>query len=309
MRATRLVNAPIIHSGLCAQIGENLNGPSLIRVPSWIRDPLGTYYLYFAHHQGRYIRMAYADSIEGPWSIYTNGVLNLNQTQFRQKDIKTRSTDGLANQSDEIVYAHVASPDVHVDHETRTIRMYYHGLLSDGEQGTRLALSNDGLSFTSLGSVLGPPYFRVFAYDRFFYAISWGGELFRAKTWQGPFERGPEVLCGFPLIKPGLTIRHTAVLRHGDWLHLFYSCIGDHPEKILQARIDLDHDWNRWHVHRPSVLLQPKLPWEGAALPAKPSKIGPSLTPEHSLRDPCVFENYLLYCGAGESAIGLAKLE
>ena len=30
--------------------GENINGPSLIRVPSWVKNPLGRYYLYVAHH-------------------------------------------------------------------------------------------------------------------------------------------------------------------------------------------------------------------------------------------------------------------
>ena len=31
--------------------GENINGPSLIKVPDWIKSPLARYYLYFSHHQ------------------------------------------------------------------------------------------------------------------------------------------------------------------------------------------------------------------------------------------------------------------
>ena len=31
---------------------SNINGPSLVRVPEWVEDPLGKYYLYFAHHRG-----------------------------------------------------------------------------------------------------------------------------------------------------------------------------------------------------------------------------------------------------------------
>jgi hypothetical protein len=42
-------------------MGDNINGPAAIRVPEWIENPLGNYYLYFAHHQGTYIRLAYAD--------------------------------------------------------------------------------------------------------------------------------------------------------------------------------------------------------------------------------------------------------
>ena len=39
--------------------GDNINGPSLIRIPDWIpaserADPSAVYYLYFAHHTGDY---------------------------------------------------------------------------------------------------------------------------------------------------------------------------------------------------------------------------------------------------------------
>ena len=60
--------------------GDNINGPSLIKVPEWVNDPLGKYYLYFAHHRGEYIRMAYSDNITGPYTIYNEGTLKLNQT-------------------------------------------------------------------------------------------------------------------------------------------------------------------------------------------------------------------------------------
>ena len=49
---------------------SNINGPSLVRVPEWVENPLGRYYLYFAHHRGAYIRLAYADAIEGPYTVY-----------------------------------------------------------------------------------------------------------------------------------------------------------------------------------------------------------------------------------------------
>ena len=64
---TRIGDGPIIHSGLHPSIGENIQGPSVIRVPDWIEDPLGKYYLYFADHKGRYIRLAYANEMTGPW--------------------------------------------------------------------------------------------------------------------------------------------------------------------------------------------------------------------------------------------------
>ena len=77
-----------------------------IRVPDWIEQPLGRYYLYFAHHDGRYIRLAYADDVHGPWQTHEPGVLPLEASHFG---------------------GHIASPDAHVDEERRRIRLYYHG--------------------------------------------------------------------------------------------------------------------------------------------------------------------------------------
>ena len=48
---------PLIVPEMSASIGTNINGPSLIRVPDWVENPLGRYYLYFAHHKGKFIRL------------------------------------------------------------------------------------------------------------------------------------------------------------------------------------------------------------------------------------------------------------
>jgi hypothetical protein len=82
MRIARLPGNPIIRPHMDARMGTNINGPSLIRVPHWIDDPLGTYYLYFADHKGHYIRLAYADRLEGPWRMYEPGTLQLAQSHF-----------------------------------------------------------------------------------------------------------------------------------------------------------------------------------------------------------------------------------
>ena len=58
---TRLVDAAIIGPGMHPSIGENIQGPTALRVPDWVQNPLGRYYLYFADHKGLYIRLAYAD--------------------------------------------------------------------------------------------------------------------------------------------------------------------------------------------------------------------------------------------------------
>ena len=66
-------------------IGVDIQGPSLVRVPDWVDAPLGRYYLYylyFADHKGRYIRLAYADRLDGPGTVHVPGALHLEDTPF-----------------------------------------------------------------------------------------------------------------------------------------------------------------------------------------------------------------------------------
>ena len=49
---------------------EELIHPSIIKTTGRIEKPLGKYYLYHAPHKHIAISMAYADSIEGPWTEY-----------------------------------------------------------------------------------------------------------------------------------------------------------------------------------------------------------------------------------------------
>ena len=71
---------PIITPESDERILSNINGPSLVRVPDWVENPLGQYYLYFAHHQGKFIRMAYANHVLGPYTVYTPGVMAIENT-------------------------------------------------------------------------------------------------------------------------------------------------------------------------------------------------------------------------------------
>ena len=115
-RVQRLEGNPIVTPAmLSGTSGEDINGPSIIRVPDWLPNPLGRYYLYFAHHKGHYIRLAYAESLTGPWTVHEPGTLRLQQTRC----------DSIPR-SDMVAYKHVASPDVHVDDAAHKIRMYFH---------------------------------------------------------------------------------------------------------------------------------------------------------------------------------------
>ena len=82
VRASRLRQNPLITVDSSRSLGDNVNGPSIIRVPSWVHQPLGRYYLYFAHHKGHHIRLAYADAIAGPWKVHEPGVVQVRDTAF-----------------------------------------------------------------------------------------------------------------------------------------------------------------------------------------------------------------------------------
>jgi len=316
----RLPGNPIIHPGLHPAIGRNIQGPSLIAVPEWVKGRLGAYYLYFADHKGDHIRLAYADALKGPWRIHPEGAMRLPGSLFpttpppRPADavappprpgIAPPGTPGIPDQEEDATIPHIASPDVHVDQARRRIVMYYHGLAAYRTQRTRVATSEDGISFDAKEPLLGSSYFRVFAHGGATYAVVMPGLLMRAEDPFGPFEAGPD-LFGEPLQ------RHTALLKRGDTLHVFWTRVGDAPESILVSRIDLAGDWRSWRAGPPELVLRPEMEWEGAALPVEESWRGAINMPANQLRDPCIFEQdgrtWLLYAVAAESGIAIAEL-
>jgi len=301
MQVQRLPNNPIIHPGLDQRMAEhghaNINGPSLIRVPDWIPDPLGRYYLYFAHHQGTYIRLAWADDLAGPWNIHEPGTLQLNQTRFTH---------------------HIASPDVHVDHDRQRIRMYFHGCGGTPEQSTCVAFSPDGLRFHANDELLGLSYFRVFTHDRRHYALVMPGRLMRSRDGITDFQPGPAALPEPRQCRDadGTTycrrVRHMAVQHRGESVRVIFSRVGDEPERLLYADMPLTGDWTDWRCGPIHELLQPEHDWEGADQPLVRSRDGAIHQPARQLRDPAVFEDdgrtYLLYAVAGERGIAIAEL-
>jgi hypothetical protein len=298
MRVIRFPTNPIITPDMDSRIGTNINGPSLLRVPDWLPDPLGRYYLYFGHHQGEFIRLAYADNLAGPWTVYAPGTLALDETPCHD---------------------HIASPDVHVDAVNRRIVMYYHGpALSHEEQAndpltqaypflggqrTFVATSKDGIHFTSQTEVLGPSYFRVFRYGGWVYALGMPGIFFRSQYGFTNFEHGPVLF--------GQDQRHTAIKLDGDTLTVFYSVAGDCPEHIVASTIDLRPDWRKWRATESVSVLRPEEIYEGADLPLVASERGAIHERARQLRDPAVFEEegrtYLLYSVAGERGIAVAQ--
>lgn len=299
LKVRRFAQNPIIRPEMLpAADGANINGPSLIRVPEWIPNRLGNYYLYFAHHNGKYIRLAYANQLAGPWRIYEPGTLHLEEAPGCK--------------------GHIASPEVVVDEERRQIRMYFHGpARAVAGQKTFVALSTDGLKFKASDAILGIFYWRVFRWDDWWYAMAKGGLLYRSRDGLRDFELGRNPFPGSDARDPNYNNsgpRHVALHRVGPSLWVYYSSIGDAPERILRCRIDLTPDWKDWKTSAPEEVLRPETAYEGVNLPVKPSVAGAMKGPEHALRDPAIFVDtdgrvYLLYSVAGESGIAIAELE
>jgi hypothetical protein len=135
----------------------NINVPSVIRVPDWVEEPLGRYYLYYAsHYDSRHIGLAVADHIEGPWRIHAGGVL------------RSSEVPAIRNL--------MAAPDVHVDEPRKQIRMYFHSALQEQKHiRAFVSTSTNGLSFEVGADLAETFYFRAFAIEGVWYALSMGG--------------------------------------------------------------------------------------------------------------------------------------
>ncbi len=296
MPVHRLVDHPIIApSHFSNGEGDNINGPSLIRVPDWLPNPLGKYYLYFAHHRGRSIRLAYANELHGPWRVYEPGTLQLH--------------DATA------CHDHIASPDVHLDEQRRQIRMYFHGVVRGSyRQRSFVAASRDGIHFVAGPRPVADFYLRVVRYGPYQIGMSKGGVTYLARLSDFAFRRIPVQVFPMrhPLANSPGDIRHVALQIDGSHLVVYYSKIGDAPEQIYKSSIDLRLPLGEWKASEAALIISPGRDWEGANLPRLPSVAGASRESENGLRDPAIFvendKTYLLYSVAGESGIGIAEL-
>ena len=292
---------PLVHADCHPVLEGNVNGASVIEMPTWLPDRMGRYYMYFAHHQGKSIRLAYADRLDGPWQVYEPGTLQLAQTPCHH---------------------HIASPDVHVDAARRQILMYYHGpvLKRDqfaedplylrfpylGGQRSLLATSHNGIDFVSGNRILGPSYYRVFRWKERRYAIAMPGILYRqtGDAWDS-FEEGPHLFSE--------AHRHFAVMAGEDRLVVFFSKAGDCPERIQAAPLITEGPWTEWKAGSEFEVLEPETPCEGIGQILEPSARGAVHGPARQLRDPCIFTNegriHLFYSVAGEMGIAGAHLD
>jgi hypothetical protein len=321
IRATRISQNPLITVNTSRSLGGNVNGPTAVRVPDWIERPLGRYYMYFANHMGDFIRLAYADAPTGPWKVYEPGVLHVRDTAFYRPQPDPKET--LEN-----FYTHVASPEVFIDSANKRLVMWYHGWWTNGErwpsepadaqawarqkgygQFTQVAESSDGLHFQVRPSITKTSYLRVFRYGGYFYGVSRLGQLSRATEPLASFQMGPNPFRDSPYSN---RVRHVALVLRGNQLHVFFTAIGDAPERVQKSTIDLTQDWAAWRAPPPTEVLQPEADYECANLPNVPSEPGDVEIPVRQLRDPFIFEDrnqlLLFYSTCGEQGIAAAEV-
>jgi hypothetical protein len=325
--------------------GQNINGPSVIRIPEWIpadkrAAPEAKYYMYFAHHKGRYIRLAWAEDIEGPWSLHNTGH-GVVDGERGALDIGNNRVLELANSL--AIESHIASPDVHVDNLKKRIILYFHGPASHNgvrlsHQRSFVATAPWGLDFSSgiVPVTLSDSYLRAFEYDGVLQALV-RGKYYTPHDSEAPWStpanfsydkhnlwtKWQSKFMDFSDLKyedgeafaPGKTrLRHAALYRDGTTLQVFFTMTGHSPERVLVTSVNLASDC--WYCAPPQAvpeeILRAEQPWEGSEVAPEPSRKGPEYRLANAIRNPYVFEDegklYLFYVGGGERAIGIASL-
>ncbi len=263
----------------------NINGPCLIKVPDFILNKLGNYYLYFAHHHGKYIRMAYSDNICGPYNIFNGGVLSLD------------SNNG---------FDHVASP--HVIIKNNKLILYYHSFDKNKKnQITYQAESIDGINFLSTNDIISYPYFSCFDYKKKIYGIAMKMKM-KSNQIIYNYDTDNNKFIEFCNLLPDT--RHCFIKEINNKLYAFYSIVGDCPEHICYCEIICDGNNFIALINNNKSLIYPELEYEhGNMLPIK-SKYGAEYKTINQLRDPYIYiENdivYILYTICGEQGIAIA---
>jgi hypothetical protein len=344
----RFTDGPIVDISLSERLTSlaeregyiNINGPSIIAVPEWVENPLGKYYLYFSHHRGDSIRLAYADQIEGPWEIYEPGALSLSASGFPSDSIPSltlqQGIEELWDSSSIYLFrdtllaiyqslssdqplrrarglkpaqplkAHIASPEVVVDNDNKQLLMFFHGQRDSLSQVSGIALSTDGLNYKAMDKKIAGVYLRSFEYQQDFYFLATPGVLYRSDSLLGDYMPRRKSLFA-------TDIRHSAVSLEGDKLTIVFSRAGDTPERLLLSTVDLSkEDWNDWAPTQAVEILRAEKNWEGADLPALKSLRGETTVRSNDLRDPDLFvdtdgQQYLLYVAGGEQGIGIVR--
>jgi hypothetical protein len=177
-------------------------------------------------------------------------------------------------------------------------------------QFTQSADSTDGLRFSVKPPITRQSYLRVFQHGGSFYSLARLGQLARSADPLASFAAGPNPFRDTAYAN---RVRHVALVHRGNQLTVYFTAIGDAPERVMASTIDLNGDWTTWRASAPIEVLRPEAAYECADLPDVPSEPGDIETPVRQIRDPFVFEEsgrtLLFYATCGEQGIAAAELD
>ena len=197
----------------------------------------------------------------------------------------------------------------------KEILMFFHGVQLDGKrQQTFAARSKDGINFSAGEIPIADFYFRTVQYKDHWIAMSKGGIAYISHK----IDKNYRMLSNrvFEMRHPRGNapgdVRHVALDVSYDKLQVYYSQIGDMPERIDRSSIKLAGGVENWIAEDKELIIEPQVAWEGFNLPLVPSRAGAASGPENALRDPAIFvwnsRTFILYSAAGESSIGIAEI-
>jgi hypothetical protein len=176
-------------------------------------------------------------------------------------------------------------------------------------QYTQSAESVDGLNFQMRPAITKQYYLRVFRLGGQFYGMARLGQMLRAKDSTSSFELGPNPFREGPYAN---RVRHVALLPRESYIEVFFSAIGDAPERILHTTISMHGDWTQWRATSYEEVLTPQAKYECPERPEAPSEPGEIYGPAKQLRDPALFleggKVYLFYTVCGEQGVGAAEI-
>ena len=147
---------------------------------------------------------------------------------------------------------------------------------------------------------------RAFRHQEYTYVMAMPGQFYRSRDPLGSFEEGPR------LFNPNM--RHSALLVRENRLLVFWTQVGDIPERILLSTVDLSDDWMSWEATDAVEVLRPEKSWEGADAPLEASVRSTAYGVVNQLRDPAIYMDaqdgrvFLLYAVGGESGIAIAEV-
>lgn len=277
---------------------KNINGPVCFKIPSWVKNPIGKFYLIFADHKGEYLRLAYSNNINSKWKISKHKILQLTK-------------------SNKIIYDHIASPEIYLDTLNKEIILYFHSRSKrlGREQVTFVATSKNGINYKLKHlNPIAPFYFRIFKHKNFYYGLTKGGDLFKSKCKFRKFKFQKNIFNKYEdkyHNKRG-SIRHLCLLKREEYLEVFFTKIGDKPERIYRGILKLLYNQKNWKITNIEEILRPTKVYEGSKIKLEKSEPGPSKKIENAVRDPYILNDnnktYLFYSIKGEKGIALAKI-